>query len=196
MSPFSQQMPLSEQLAKRLNNVLAEIDKTDDSTFAASNAENLTAEYIRRATIQQLGITPEEKFIISIKDGKFPSHDGNFYNCKDVEINIPFSGEFELLSYGPSSFKMVSPQSLGRSRDGITLTLKITNPNPEAIKAAIDREVDLIVWYINASNSDIREHNGKAESIIRAKVERKINDAKSIISGLENLGIPYKPKQS
>ncbi len=113
----------------------------------------------------------------------------------EISIAVPFSGNFILFDFQPSSFTSNRPQGIIRGNE-IIIAVRQINHNAEEIKGIYNREVGLIERYLSWVESDIKSHNDSLESSINQIIDvrkKKLIADKGLLS---DIGLPIKKRDN
>jgi len=77
-----------------------------------------------------------------------------------------------------------------------TCTFLDDSPQPERLKADIERSIKSLSDAVSNLARDVENHNREASVAVRAALERKLSKAKSAVSAIADLGIPIKQRSA
>ena len=193
------------------NKVGPEIDKISRNQLLSTPKEDLiehvfaelSADPIELHEDRMESTESETKIDVSGDSNRFFSQDraGPFYvPAHQIAIDVPFSGDHQLWKMKPSSWKSVFPrgqitagtrvEALGNLR--LVYTVPVDNLNEENLKNEIQRDLELIRFYVGRSTSQVEAYNAQ----LRQAIESAINSRKERISKTEGIasriGLPIK----
>ena len=117
----------------------------------------------------------------------------------EISVEIPFSGDHELLRGKTSTWSSVFPTGeIGQGRDGIgKIVLTFRQPHdadPNQIKSSLDSNLNIIKQYIGWSKSQVDVYNQSLPQIVKRAVDFRREKLKKQNSISDILGIPLKQK--
>ncbi len=136
----------------------------------------------------------ETKIDVSGDPNRYFSRDrgGPFYApAHQITIDVPFSGDHQLWTMKPNSWKSVFPRGQitpGRRADALgnlrlVYTVPVDNLNEESLKNEIQRDLELIRFYVGGSASQVEAYNAQ----LKQAIESAIDARKERISKTEGL---------
>ena len=113
-----------------------------------------------------------------------------------LDIAIPFTGDPELWRLRPSTYSLSGYPEL-EIRDGeviFSCRFPDDSPEPERLKAEIERMVKSLNETLANLARDVENHNRNAPQEVRDALNRKLTKAKAAVSAVASLGIPIRQK--
>ena len=118
----------------------------------------------------------------------------------EISIEIPFSGDSNLLKLKTNPFSTIFPTGeirTGRNKVGGTIVLEFRQPhdaNPKQMKSAFDENLQAIKKYVGWSKSQVDSFNQNLPIIVEKAVKFRREKLDKHSSVVDVLGIRIKPK--
>jgi len=117
----------------------------------------------------------------------------------EISVEIPFSGDHDLLRAKTSTWSSVFPTGeIRQGRDGIgKIVITFRQPHdadPSQIKTNLDRNLKIIKEYVDWSKSQVDAYNQSLQGLVKRAVDFRREKLKKQNSITDILGIPLKPK--
>ena len=111
-----------------------------------------------------------------------------------LHIAIPFTGDPDLWRIRPSSYSVSGYPELEIRKDVVVFGCRFPDdaPEPERLKAEIERTIRSLSDAVSNLATDIENHNRDAPGAVRAALERKRAKATAAVDAVADLGIPIK----
>lgn len=117
----------------------------------------------------------------------------------EISVEIPFSGDHNLLRAKTSTWSTVSPTGeIRQNRDGTGKIVMIFrqphDADPAQIKSNLDNNLKTIKEYVGWSKSQVEAYNQSLPNLVKQAVDFRREKLKKQNSITDILGIPLKPK--
>jgi hypothetical protein len=201
---------LSDSLRANQAGIQEQVDRIPKDQFLSSPYDDVIEHLVSQNTIEPL-IIYEDRIVASepseckidvsgdsnrfIRDTSQPFHIAGH----EISIEIPFSGDHNLLRAKTSSWSSVFPTGeIRQGRDGIGKIVMIFrqphDADPNRIKTELDRNVKTIKDYVGWSKSQVDAFNQSIPGLVKSAVDFRREKLKKQNSIADLLGIPLKPK--
>ena len=172
---------LDNQLRAKKLQVSEVINCIPEQQFLISKDEELVEHIVANHTVQPLVLHEEARTMkqsetevdVSRDLGRSfrPGHSGPFYiSGTRVDVNIPFSGEDWIFNYRPDRFSTTFPRA-EVNREYICISISLPHDvETEKFKDMYDREIRLIMGYVERSHSQVLEYNQSLDGIARQAI--------------------------
>jgi len=202
---------LSESLNSFYQSISQKVNEIPKDQFMVSSDEDVIEHLYSRMAVDPLllhldhrELTQEEIQIdVSNMSGRNPFNDpGPLYFPGSRQIvSIPFSGDLALWKLRPNLGSSVIPHAgirLGSGAEPNQVEIVVDSPidtSVENIKQEVERQISLIIEYINSQKSEIKEFNEK----LKGEIRNSINSRRQRLQGQEGianaLNIPLKRRE-
>ena len=185
---------------------IREIEALENDYVLKASPVELEQYYVSKVTITPLTLSAKEYFVDKQEGTQIDvSHDfrrARFGNERIIvkgtalNIAIPFTGDSGLWRIRPSAYSVSGYPELA-IRDGVVIfscSFPDDSPEPERLKAEIERTVKSLGNAVANLANDVASHNREAPQKIREALERKLTKAKATLNAVASLGIPIRQK--
>ena len=185
---------------------IREIEVLENDYVLKASSVELEQYYVSKVTITPLTLSAKEYYIDKQEGTQIDvSHDFRRAGFGDeriivkgtaLNIAIPFTGGSGLWRIRPSTYSVSGYPEL-EIRDGVVIfscSFPDDSPEPERLKAEIERTVKSLDNAVANLASDIANHNREAPHKVREALERKLIKAKAAVNAVASLGIPIRQK--
>ncbi len=201
---------LSDSLRANQEGIQEQVDRIPKDQFLNSPHDDVIEHLVSQNTIEPITIY-EDRIVASepseckidvsgdpnrfIRDTSRPFHIPGL----EISIEIPFSGDHNLLRAKTSTWSTVFPTGeIRQGRDGIGKIVMIFrqphDADPNRIKTDLDRNLKIIKEYVGWSKSQIDDFNQSIPGLVKSAVDFRREKLKKQNSITDLLGIPLKPK--
>jgi hypothetical protein len=201
---------LSDSLRANQAGIQEQVDRIPKDQFLNSPYDDVIEHLVSQNTIEPLTIY-EDRIVASepseckidvsgdpnrfIRDTSRPFH----IPGHEISIEIPFSGDHNLLRAKTSTWSSVFPTGeIRQGRDGIGKIVMIFrqphDADPNQIKTDLDRNLKIIKEYVGWSKSQVDAFNQSIPGLVKRAVDFRREKLKKQNSITDLLGIPLKPK--
>ena len=185
---------------------IREIEALENDYVLKASAVELEQHYVSKVTVTPLTLSAKEYFIDKQEgtqiDVSYDFRRARFGNerilVKGTVLNIaiPFTGGSGLWGIRPSTYSVSGYPEL-EIRDGVVIfscSFPDDSPEPERLKAEIERTVKSLDNAVANLANDVTSHNREAPQRVREALERKLTKAKAAVNAVASLGIPIRQK--
>ena len=115
-----------------------------------------------------------------------------------LHIAIPFTGDPNMWHIRPSTFSLSGYPELEIRDDVVVIRCSFPDdaPEPQRLKAEIDRTIRSLSDAVSNLAKDVENHNKDAPRAVSAALERKIAKARAAVHAVADLGIPIKQRSA
>ena len=205
IQPFRDESALQTFL-NIVEQTIREIEVLENDYVLKASSVELEQYYVSKVTITPLTLSAKEYYIDKQEGTQIDvSHDFRRAGFGDeriivkgtaLNIAIPFTGGSGLWRIRPSTYSVSGYPEL-EIRDGVVIfscSFPDDSPEPERLKAEIERTVKSLDNAVANLASDIANHNREAPHKVREALERKLIKAKAAVNAVASLGIPIRQK--
>lgn len=113
-----------------------------------------------------------------------------------LDIAIPYTGDPQLWRLRASSYSLSGYPEIELRDDVVVFTCRFPDdsPEPERLKADIERTIRSVSDAVAHLASDVQNHNREAVETIKAALRRKLQKAQAAVSAVAGLGIPIRQR--
>jgi len=201
---------LADSLRAKQSSIQEKIDSIDKDQFLATPYDDLIDYVVNHNTIVPITLY-EDRIVASeptecqvdvsgdprrfIRDTSRP-----FYIAgHEISIEIPFTGDHNLLKAKTSTWSSVFPTGqIRQSRDGIEKIVMVFrqphDADPNQIKLSFDSNLKIIKEYLNWSKAQVVAYNQSLNNLVKQAVDFRREKLKKQNLLYDVLGIPLKQK--
>jgi hypothetical protein len=184
--------------------MLQEIDEIDPDEFLNTPPTDLAEHFIEKVTVQvpvlhydKITSDQDEAKVDVSQDPRRAIFDRSrsfFITGTQITLFVPFEGDAELFKCKPSTFSLNPPTGVIRD-DELLISYTLTDHDAEALKAALDNELNRIKSYMGWIANDVKQFNDalaeKVRPLIDARREKLLKDRDLVAS----LGYPMRVRK-
>ena len=189
-----------------VNRTVREIEALENNYVLKASPVELEQYYVSEATITPLTLATKERYIdkqegtpVDVSDDFRRPRFGNeriIVKGTVLDIAIPFTGDPELWRIQPSSYSVSGYPEL-EIRDSVVVfgcRFPDDSPEPERLKAEIERAIKSLNDAVATLARDVENHNREVSRKVREALNRKLTKAKATVDAVASLGIPIRQK--
>lgn len=204
---------LSAALRSNLARVSAAVDSLSKDQFLATPEEDLIEHLMSRLAIEPLELhedhmeTTEGETQVDVsgdRDRYFSGHRSGpaYVPGHKIEINIPYSGAYELWKLKPSSWQSIFPVGIVLPHRGnqpgilhIEYSMPVDNLDEARLGNNISRDLETIRFYVNRSATEVKGHLVELERSVRAAIRSRKERFQKTEGIATRLGLPLKRRE-
>lgn len=175
---------------KHLSGVLDEFKQ-----YARVKAEGISKESLESQSVSDIIDDIYPKYHIEplqIKRDEIYLARSNPENTKDLTFAVPFIGNPMLFHYKPSEYRTMLPQGYPNEKEKVLEFVISDIGTPEAVEGAVNAYMSELDWWLQRVNSEAQGYNQGVRSLMKAILERRIEDIGRGNDFLKALSYPTK----
>ncbi len=189
------------------------VDSIPKDQFLATSHDDLVQHIVSSSEITPVTVHEDRISATEPRECKIDvSHDSrrNFFHDSgqpimvdgfEVVVELPFTGDHNILKSKPSSYSSVFPRAVIVEPRGDVpgkLVMSYRQPHdedPSRMKANLDSELNTIRKYVSWTTQDVNKHNQELPLIVERVVDARTERLKKESSITDILGIPLQQKE-
>jgi hypothetical protein len=189
-----------------VEHTVREIDSLENEYVLKASPTELEEYFVSKVVISPLALEADNHYIEGQKGTQldvshhfdravFPGERA-IVKATTIQIAIPYSGDANLWHIRPSTFSLSGHPELEIRSDVVVFacTFPDDSPNPEQLKAEIQRNIKSLADAVANLQRDVDNHNRSAPQTIRAALDKKRAKAQLAVGAVAALGIPIKQR--